>query len=276
MVFSLRRPRCGLVIGALLTLACGSGDDPLAPEEIYTPPPVVDTEDEVVPTAPEPPVEAPPVMEETPPEGEERCVAPLGVIGSPSTIQEALILMNSLPRPTTLDCFIQSLERPLSVYLTRSGDSLQPSPGARSPRTFIVNGDLVMSIVFDGVADETLELGYETSPGRSVKTELLFPLERDVTMAGLFDQVVEGSVTKCGGCHTGEVFTTSYEAFPDGVYESAVNLPQSVFTVDLASLRLEEAACDPTTESDRCDLLDALFDHGEVQPSLLWPGPDAL
>jgi hypothetical protein len=133
-----------------------------------------------------------------------------------------------------------------------------------------------MSVVLDGEAGETLELGYRTSPDRSVKTEILFPLRRDVTMAGLFDAVVEGSATVCARCHTGEIFTNSIQQFPLGVYESAVLVPLSVFTVPLDSLRAEEAECDPTLESNRCGMLDALFDHGEVQPSLLWPDPEAL
>jgi hypothetical protein len=267
MVLSLRRPRSRLLIGALLTLACGSGDDAEpAAEKIYTPPAREVVQEEVIPL---PPV-TPPVTEMLP-EEEEACATPLGVDGSPGTIPEALILMNSLPRPTTLDCFLQSLQRPLSVYLTRSGGSLQPSPGARSPRTFIVNGNLVMSVVFDGPAGETLELGYRTTPDRSVKTEILFPLQRDITLVGLFDRVEEGNRTQCADCHTGETFTDQ-AAFPDGAYESAVIVPSSVFTVDLESLRAEEAACDPVAESNRCSMLDAFFDHGEVQPSLTWPG----
>lgn len=278
MVLFLRRPHSAVILGSLLSLACGNGDgqDPVATEEIYSPPVSEVVEEEVVSTPPvTPPVEEDMGMqEEMPPAESERCATPFRVSGSPNTIPAALILMNALPRPTTLECFIQSLERPLSVYLTSSGGSLQPSLGARSPRTFIVNGDLVMSIVFDGEAAETLELGYRTSPERSIKTEILFPLERDVTVSNLFDRVETGSVTMCGACHTGEIFT-NHEEFPDGVYESAVIVPSSVFTVDLESLRAEEAACDPATESFRCGLLDAFFDHGEVQPSLLWPGPGA-
>lgn len=268
MVLSLRRPRSGLLIGALLTLACGSGDEAEpAAEQIYTPPAREIIDEEVIPA---PPV-TPPVTEQMPSEEDEACATPLGVDGSPSTIPEALILMNSLPRPTTLDCFLQSLERPLSVYLTRSGGSLQPSPGARSPRTFIVNANLVMSVVFDGPAGETLELGYRTTPDRSVKTEILFPLQRDITLVGLFDRVVEGNRTQCADCHAGEIFT-SHESFPDGVYESSVIVPSPVLTVDLESLRAEDVACDPAAESNRCSMLDAFFDHGEVQPSLSWPG----
>lgn len=282
MVLFLRRPLSGLILGSLLSLACGNGDDldPVATEEIYSPPVAEVVEEEVVST---PPV-TPAVEENTPeemlpeemlPEERERCATPDRVSGSPNTIPAALILMNALPRPTTLECFIESLERPLSVYLTSSGGSLQPSLGARSPRTFIVNGDLVMSIVFDGEAAQTLELGYRTSPERSIKTEILFPLERDITLNNLFDRVETGSVTMCGACHTGEIFTNHVE-FPDGVYESAVIVPSSVFTVDLESLRAEEAECDPATESARCGLLDSFFDHGEVQTSLQWPGPGAL
>lgn len=276
MAHSIRRPGSGLIIGAFLAMACGNGDDPdaLTEPEVFIPPTpeVMETmeEEDVVPVPVVPPAEE---LDPEEVEGEtSRCVAPPRISTSPQNIPEALVLMNSLPKPTTLECFLQSLARPLSVYLTSSSQSLQPSPGARSPRTFIVNEDLVMSIVFDGEAGETLEFGFRTTQDRSIKTEILFPLEEDVTLSGLFDRVLTGSVTMCGRCHTGEIFTT-HEAFPDGVYESAVIEPSSVYQVDLEALRAEEEACDPSVESNRCGMLDALFDFGEVRQSPLWVDP---
>lgn len=192
------------------------------------------------------------------------CETPLGVSGTPRNMSEALILMNSLPKPVSLPCFLQALSRPLSLYMTSSDRSLQPSPGARSPRTFIVFEPMVMSIVLDGPAKIALELGYRTSPSRSVKTEILFPLTTDVTFDNIFDEVLSGRLTKCGACHTGETITF-HPDLPVDVFESDIIAPFDLYEVDIESMRGERASCDPAAEPERCALLSALFDHGTVR-----------
>jgi hypothetical protein len=198
------------------------------------------------------------------------CVAPPGVSTTPSTIPEALGLMNSLPKPTTLECFLQTLGRPLSLYMTSSEQSLQPAVGgARSPRTFVLRGSLEMSIVLDGPASSTLEMGYRPTPGRSIKTEILFPLAKDVTPERFFDRVlVGGEATECGRCHVAET-QEDFEGFPDGVFVSDVIPPYSIFEVSLDALRTEGATCDETAEPQRCALLAALLDHGDVRQGQL-------
>ncbi len=225
---------------------------------------------EVVPTLEAPPELAPPeapVEEPAEPEVDPNvCQAPSGVSARPTNLTEAVALLNALPRPTTLECFVQALERPLQVFMTRSNQSLQPSPGARSPRTFIVNEPLVMSIVFEGDAKATLELGYRTAERRSIKTELLFPLQGEVTPNNLFDEIRDGQVTRCSACHTSETEIFNAEIQAD-VFESDIYEPFSVYDVDVESVRAENASCDPTAEPERCALLSALFDHGDVVPA---------
>ncbi len=275
------------MVSALVLVACGNGDDLLSEPNVFTPPPTVDepsggdTGADVTPD-PDPLVAAPPAMDPGA-EGTDEvpvtpavadgspCALPDRVSGTPQTIEEALVLMNALPKPTTLACFLESLERPLSLYMTSSGASLQPSPGARSPRTFIVNGPLVMSIVFEGEAAAALELGYRTSAARSIKTEILFPLQREVAMTNLFDRVQSGTGTMCGACHAGEI-RTGHEAFPMDVFESDVIVPSSLFEVELESLRAEAASCDVAAEERRCKMLDAVFGHGEVRQSEIFTG----
>lgn len=295
------RRSAGLALGGLLSsVGCGNGDDldpyarldatftPIAigPAEPYPPRPGSSPVD--VPTTAEPTGEADPGADpgagepvaelpgagETPAEGDgvpvepaadpDLCVTPTGVSGSPRDLSEAMILMNSLPKPVTLACFLQALTRPLSLYMTSSGESLQPSPGPRSPRTFIVFEPLVMSIVLDGPAQGALEFGYRSTPTRSVKTEILFPLQTDVTFDNLFDDVRSGTLTKCGNCHTGEIRTFDDELAVE-VFESDIIAPYETMEVDLPALRAERERCDPASEPSRCALLSALFDHGEVR-----------
>jgi hypothetical protein len=277
-----------LLLGAVLSAACGNGDDldPFAGQDAeYAPVSVAPAQ---VPSPPaeqpaRPPVSAPPVNSPVssatddpedvvpsvvpPVSTGNGCVTPLGVSGTPRTLSEAIILMNSLPRPTTLACFLQALSRPLDVYMTSSDDSLQPSPGPRSPRTFIVFEPLVMSVVFDGPARIALELGYRTTATRSIKTEILFPLTTDVTSTNLFDEVKSGEeATRCGACHTGEVQTVNPD-LPVDVFESDILTPFDFEEVDVTSLRAERESCNPALEADRCAMLSALFDFGTVQPA---------
>lgn len=279
------------MLGSLLAAACGNGDD-LDPNADDVTPVVVGPAEvvpqPVVPTRDDPPIASPsggtgagqagagPVASSggnggsglpVQPVGDPNaCVTPLGVSGTPSDMEEAIILINSLPKPTSLDCFLQALSRPLNVYMTSSADSLQPAVGARSPRTFIVFEPLVMSIVFDGPGQGALELGYRSSPARSVKTEILFPRTTDVTESNFFIGAVDAAdsvSTRCSACHTGEVQTLS-SGFPGEVFESDIIPPLDFQEVDVEDLRAERQTCDASAEPVRCGMLSAFFDFGTV------------
>jgi hypothetical protein len=269
--FTRRGPRRALVAAALL--GCGAAPEASteqADAEAFDGRRAVETVAEA-PAGPTRSERTPEVSQEVtdvsaaPP----RCSPGPGASGSPRTIEQAVQLMNSLPRPTTLPCFIESLDRPLELYLTRSELSVQPANGARSPRTFIVKDDLLMAIVPDGELREFLEIGQLTVPGRSIKGEIEFPLSADVTASSITDHIRFGDVSLCGGCHGGETRPTD-SFFVDGAFESAVAVPLPFYEVDLESLRREAMSCDADLEPGRCEMLGALFLHGDVEPSLLW------
>lgn len=206
--------------------------------------------------------------------GASGCKPALGVSGTPETIPEVLILLNTLPKPTTLACFLEALERPLTLYMTKSADSLQPSPGARSPRTFILRGELELSIVFDGLARDTLEFGFNYEPGRTIKAEIVFPLTGSVSERSLFDSIqVTPRTTQCGMCHVGEAHE-DFPGFPLGVFASDVIVPFDADEVSIESMQAEAASCDEVSEPYRCGLLSALFDHGEVVRGVVLPAPE--
>jgi hypothetical protein len=200
----------------------------------------------------------------------ERCLPAPGTTGSPQSIAALMELLEGLPKPTTVACLLQSLDRPLELYLTSSTFSAQPAPAERSPRTFVVLGPLLLSVVAEGDASTLVEVGYQTAPGRSIKAEIPFPLRADPTPAGLLDQVRIGRVTMCGGCHTNERQVPDAFFEGDGGFESDVIPPLFVFEVGVDVLRAESEGCDAALEPERCGLLSALFDHGEVRQSPLW------
>jgi hypothetical protein len=193
-----------------------------------------------------------------------RCAAPAGISGSPTTIGEAVALMNALPRPTTLACFIQSLTRPLDVYFTRSQLSAQPADGEASPRSFIVNGSLFMSSVPAGFAQNTLELGFRVSPERAIRGEIVFPLLAPVNPRTMADHIEFGErSTFCGFCH-GREARASDPFLGELGFESDVIAPDPDDELTLDAVRSLAEACDPLGTDERCERLRALFDHGAL------------
>ena len=120
-----------------------------------------------------------------------RCVTPEGVSGSPESIDDALALINALPKPTTLPCFLQSLDRPLRLHATSGIVSAQPSQGRRSPRIFLFSpsGSFQMSVVPAGPGAPLLEFGELGANQRSVKAELAFPISEPVAPNAPFTRV---------------------------------------------------------------------------------------
>lgn len=202
-----------------------------------------------------------------------RCSPAEGTSGNPKTIHEALDLINGLPHPVDFPCFLESLDRPLSINATSNTQSAQPALGKRSPRIFIVlNESLSMSLVPAAVAT-TLEFGERKAddPGFSVKAELHFPIEDQLVPEDAFSRLAPDAstgrtleqATLCGVCHDNEKPSPDYPVL--GAFTSAIVKPTSFFAVDVAAIRKELDTCDAAAEPERCAMLHALFDHGDVE-----------
>jgi hypothetical protein len=197
-----------------------------------------------------------------------RCRPGPGATGRPSSIDEALALVNSLPRPVTVTCFLESLDRPLNLSATYSTISLQPAAGLRSPRIFLLTDKLVMSIVVDGKGRNLVEFGQYVTPSRTLKGEIAFPALAEVPAGEPYARIQSNNTasgamgTSCRFCHPEE------EAAPQlgGAigYVSGAFKPDWRTHVSLESVHQERQACDPAIEPDRCELLGALLDHGPV------------
>lgn len=190
----------------------------------------------------------------------DRCAPAPGTTGSPSSIAETVDLVNGLPPPVSLACFLEALERPLRLVATRSVFSAQPAMGSRSPRIFLFMEGIIHSIVPEGSARNLLEMGEATSPGTSIKAELEFPITETITLATAFERLPLDDITTCAVCHDGHVPVAGLE----GAFESEVLRPADRELVPLAELEGEARRCDGALEPERCALLGALFQHGEV------------
>ncbi len=198
------------------------------------------------------------------PLGRYRCKAPVGANGSPQTIEEAVLLLNALPKPTNVACFVESLSRPLTIFATNSPFSAQPAFSNKSPRVFIKTGQLWSSIVIAGDASELIEFGYIIpNTVRSIKAELHLPIQTAVPPNAPYNRVLFGeSGTACGLCHGDE----QLEKVGDltNVFSSIAFKPRADSHVSLDSLRLEAETCSWQAEPARCEMLAALFGGGPV------------
>jgi len=191
--------------------------------------------------------------------------------GSPATIEEAVALLNALPKPTSVACFVESLDRPLAMFVTNSAFSAQPALSTASPRVFLKLNRLWLSIVIDGDSSYLLEFGYQTEDLRSVKGELLLPLTEALSPSAPYDRVLHDPGTVCGLCHRNEqpdASVTFARAFTSVAFRPR---PESYVSID--SLRREDERCDWQLEPHRCEMLAAVFDGGSVAEV---PFPDSM
>jgi hypothetical protein len=207
------------------------------------------------------------------PLGRPQCRAPAGVSGSPKTTQEAVALLNALPKPTGVACFLESLDRPLTIYATNSVFSAQPALSTASPRLFLKLGSLWLSVVIDGESSYLMEFGdmVPAEQPRSIKGELQLPLNDVIAASAPYDRVRHGAGTVCGLCHYDE--TPVEGATGLNAFSSVAFRPRPDTRVDLASLKTAAATCDWQAQPHRCEMLAAVFNGGVVNEE---PFPDAM
>lgn len=182
---------------------------------------------------------------------------------SPSTIAEAVALINALPKPLELSCFLRSLKRPLFLNLTDSAVSIQPSNGPESPRIFLFNQDLIMSIVTEGSGSNTLEFGQLVDGSDSIKGELKFPIETEISNTLPFDTIwrPDKGNTRCAACHGQDRFDNV-----TGGYQSLAIRPSSNRKVELYDLDVERYECQLADDNQgRCRIIRAVMAYGEVR-----------
>lgn len=198
------------------------------------------------------------------PLGRARCRAPAGVSAAPQNTEEAVQLLNSLPKPTSSACFLESLERPLAIYASNSAFSAQPAVSSISPRVFIKLGGLWVSAVMDGDSSYLLEFGAQvgSDPPRSIKGELLLPLTAPITASAPYERVRRDGGTVCGLCHGNEERADNI-AFAEA-FSSASLRPRADTQVSVSDLRAQAEHCDWQTEAHRCEMLAAVFGGGAV------------
>ncbi|MEZ4743708.1 MAG: hypothetical protein R3B45_14905 [Bdellovibrionota bacterium] len=193
----------------------------------------------------------------------EVCKSPDSPLAQPGSIQEFIDLLNLLPKPTTINCVLQSLKRPLEITATSNRFSAQGATSQKSPRIFIQLKSLVLTFVPDGPEKNHIELAETTTFNQSIKGDLELPITETLQENSPFRSVFGGGEPACANlCHSNY---TQIEAYSDGVvkYSSERIFPKESTIVPLIDLEIIREGCEGDN-SQLCYFYRSLFDHGEI------------
>ena len=182
---------------------------------------------------------------------------------NPKSIDQAISLINALPKPLTIDCFISALQKPLSTYAVNNQFSAQPAVDVDNPRIFVINGNFLMSFAPAGIGAKLLEMSEVVSVASSVKGEVVFPVMANLPVDAPYSHIIStiGGGTSCRGCHSGE---TSYPLISSGpAYESGYVKPDPLKKISLVYMQYQSRRCGSSTDS-RCKMLRAIFQDNTI------------
>lgn len=193
------------------------------------------------------------------------CGAVDAPLGAPNSLSDAVQLINSLPKPLTLDCFLKSLQRPLNIMAVNNTFSAQPAVGNESPRVFIVNSRLALSVAPAGSGRFLLEMSEPMNGSQSWKAELEFPIAENIPSYQMLDHITDRSTgtSRCVSCHAGET-KQNYQGIGFGFVSNTVR-PNETQRVNNLYLRNQAYICNPALNKYRCDILQAIFSNGATQ-----------
>lgn len=175
------------------------------------------------------------------------------------TLEDLASYLDEQPRPVQIHCVIANLPRPLKMQAGISAASAQPAAGEANPRVFLKVGSLILSVVPDGIAKNTLEIGAIKTASQATHAEFTFPISDAQIRANLgLDEIRNGRGTTCGFCHRNEKVETAENlngAFRADILRFALSERRPVSAVK----QLADACAAANDQSDRCLLIRALM-----------------
>lgn len=181
----------------------------------------------------------------------------------PTTIEQTVQLINQIQKPVTIPCFLSFLPKPFQIYAVNNAASAQPAAGYESPRIFIFNKNLILSVVPDGLGRDLLEMSLVTDVFRSIKAEIQFPVMGEVLSEEPYLKIAAADGgTSCRGCHEDEVKVMELPNVP--AFVSNMALPNSAKRVPQRDLLDFAMTCDVASNAFRCAVLKAVFIDGSA------------
>lgn len=194
-----------------------------------------------------------------------------GALAAPESIAQVVDLINALPKPLELGCFLHSLKRPLYLDTSTGFVSAQPGPFPRSPRILLIRNNFVLAVAPEGDGRMLLEMS-EIDPltNRSLKGEVKFPVPSLIGPLKPYEDIIyDKDTSTCGFCHDGE---QPHPSIP-GAYTSLALRPVESDRVPFQDLKVFADECDAQAEPYRCAILQGIFGQGEVFDG---PLPDTI
>lgn len=184
-------------------------------------------------------------------------------LASVESIADVVAQLNVLPTDS-VPCLVASLPRPFGVLASASTLSAQPAESDASPRIFVMEPQVVLTVVPEGAGASSVELGQWVTSTRTLKAELKLPATRPLEDSAPHSRIIFGdNQTVCSQCHRNEERTRQGAV----TFVSDALRPAPDKDVSINALRAEHEACVQNNDtSSRCDLYHAIFDFGEVEP----------
>ncbi|MEZ4870680.1 MAG: hypothetical protein R2827_00250 [Bdellovibrionales bacterium] len=187
---------------------------------------------------------------------------------NPTEFQHMIDLINVLPKPLSLECFLANFDPPMNLLAVNSVSSAQPAEGPEQPRILIVRDQFIVTIVPTSNTNPLVEFSRVIGSNRSVKGELQFPISDSIAETAAFDRIrttFNGQPgTSCRFCHKNEVEQ------PDGSIASDIvdPLPSQIIKANYMQSILEN--CDEQSTPNKCRILKAVYGRGPVS-DIYWP-----
>lgn len=185
---------------------------------------------------------------------------------SPTTFEGVAELVNKLPKPLSVNCFLYNYDHPMNIFAVDNELNAQPSGGPDNPRIFIIKNDFTISVVPLGPGKDNVEFSKIVSNGKSVKGDLHFPIEEtieeDTIFSGIVNETNDGTV--CRLCHGQE---SQYSGLS---YSSNIIPPDESLRITKQDLSEEIKKCRTDETSSRCAMINYIYSAGEVS-DIPWP-----
>jgi hypothetical protein len=184
---------------------------------------------------------------------------------NPTTFEGVVDLVNKLPKPVTVNCFLYNYDHPLEIFAVDNQLNAQPSGGPDNPRIFIFKDDFMISVVPLGGGKDNIEFSKIVNEGKSVKGDLHFPIEETIEDDEIFSNIINeaNDGTVCRLCHGQESLYSGLS------YSSNIIVPEENLRITKQDLSEEIKKC-RTETSSRCAMINYIYSAGEVS-DISWP-----
>lgn len=191
----------------------------------------------------------------------------------PKSIDEVVQVINALPKPLSISCFLASLKRPMKVFAVDNVFSAQPSGGRDAPRIFVFSQNLVISVVPRGPGKDLVEFSEVINSTDSVKGEIAFPVTSQLPVSAPYSRILDGQLnaTQCRVCHTSEVTYNKITTGP--AFASKILFPDGLSRIPQPTLKYYSLNCNLETDRFRCEMLRTIFLDGNAQDAQFPLGP---